>query len=76
MAIIKRHNVFISYYHEQYQVYVATDLDNFPGFFREDGMSNFWMATLLDKITYGEIPKYDTAHATMIEKPTSVNRLD
>lgn len=45
----------------------VTDLTPFPGCAREDGTCNFWVATLLDKATGGEISFADTARATIEE---------
>ena len=57
--------------HESRQTYSVTDLDPRPGFFKEaesgESFPNFWIATLLDKVTNGEIPLENTADATMEE---------
>ena len=48
--------------------YRATDLDPFPGYIRQDGKTpNFWIATLLDKITDGQIAVEETIRLTIEE---------
>ena len=55
--------------HESRQTYSVTDLDPQPGFFKETEddavVGNYWIATLLDKVTGGEIPMIDTIEATL-----------
>ena len=46
----------------------ATDLDGRPGFFKKTAagtMPQFWIATLLDKVSCGDIPQTWTIQATI-----------
>jgi len=48
----------------------ATDLDGRPGFFKKTAAGTtpqFWIATLLDKVSCGDIPQKRTIQATIEE---------
>lgn len=50
----------------------ATDLDDRPGFFKANATGAiplFWIATLLDKISCGDIPQKQTIQSTVEQAP-------